>query len=90
MDFAQGGLALTGRTLPLYVAVISCVVYLSGRGLWNFIHQGKQSHTPSLDRAEKGSLEQQDTMSACEIFQLEKRAFFSKVGRPGYLSGPQE
>ena len=40
----------------------------------------KLAHPASgLDQAEKGSLKRPEDMSDDEIFQLEKRAFFSKV-----------
>lgn len=34
-----------------------------------------------IDQAERGKLAEQETLTADELFQLEKRAFLSKVGR---------
>lgn len=71
---------------PLYVFIFSCLVYLCGRPLQNLISAfvSVDAHksvrlASGLDQAEKG-LKRQDNMSDEDIFQLEKRAFFSKVG----------
>ncbi|OAP54419.1 hypothetical protein AYL99_11520 [Fonsecaea erecta] len=66
---------------PVYVSVVACGVYLVGRLLINLVHDDRKVFAPgsSLDQAEKGSLKKQEDMSDDEIFQLEKRAFFSKT-----------
>lgn len=74
-------------SLPAYVFVISCLVYLFGRALLRFTHafgpleaRKVPPLASGLDQAEKGSLKKYEGTSDEEIFQLEKRAFFSKVG----------
>ncbi|KAH0843133.1 hypothetical protein AYO21_03424 [Fonsecaea monophora] len=66
--------------LPVYLSAGACIVYLVGRLLFNLVHDDRKSFAPgsSLDQAEKGSLKQEN-MSDDDIFQLEKRAFFSKT-----------
>ncbi|KIX04917.1 uncharacterized protein Z518_05788 [Rhinocladiella mackenziei CBS 650.93] len=72
---------------PIYVLVFSCLAYLVARPLLNFIHEyfpadAAQKISPSasgLDGAEKGNLKREG-MTDDDVFQLEKRAFFSKVG----------
>ncbi|KAJ9609878.1 hypothetical protein H2200_006207 [Cladophialophora chaetospira] len=81
MDPLQRYLAMPSQMLPIYAFVICCVVYLFGRVLLSRIHNGKRSLAPGSrwDQAEKGSLEKQGNVPDVEIFQLEKRAFFSKT-----------
>ena len=77
-----------GFPFPVYVFVFACLAYLLGRRLLNFvgtfISVGDGEKVPhrgsGLDQAEKGSLKRPVDMSEDEVFQLEKRAFFSKVG----------
>jgi hypothetical protein len=68
--------------LPIYAVGIACFAYIARRVLLGFIYEDRKAFAPgaSLDQAEKGSLKQQENLSDDEIFQLEKRAFFSKVG----------
>jgi hypothetical protein len=90
MDLTSSPLRSVSYPLPLYAFLISCLVYLFARILLSFIHPNKQIFGPisSLDRAEKGSLRKQDDMSDEEIFQLEKRAFFSKVTEATFRKPP--
>jgi hypothetical protein len=83
MDLAQKHSSSMSYPLPVVGVVIAGFVYILARTLLYLIHKEKQSLAPasSLDQAEKGSLEKQEEMSEDEIFQLEKRAFFSRVGR---------
>jgi len=72
----------------LVVIVSSCIIYLVLRRLLIPILQSlfspdsKKSYAlaATLDRAEKGTLAKKETLSDEDLFQLEKRAFFSKVG----------
>jgi hypothetical protein len=80
-------ISLQGFPFPVFVFVFSCLVYLFGRRLLNFVGAfvptdgEKVAHRGSgLNQAEKGSLKRPVDMSEDEVFQLEKRAFFSKVG----------
>ncbi|KIV78832.1 hypothetical protein PV11_06442 [Exophiala sideris] len=73
-------------SFPAYIFIFSCLIYLFGRPLVNFLSAlisvdgQKLAHPASgLDQAEKGSLKGPEDMSDDEIFQLEKRAFFSKT-----------
>ncbi|KAK5327605.1 hypothetical protein LTR93_002990 [Exophiala xenobiotica] len=75
-----------GFPFPVFVFVFSCLVYLFGRRLLNFVGAfvptdgEKVAHRGSgLNQAEKGSLKRPVDMSEDEVFQLEKRAFFSKT-----------
>lgn len=92
MELAQSRFVSIGYQLSLYAFSISCTVYLISRILWRFIHSDLQTLAPgsSLDEAEKGRLKKQEDMSDEEIFQLEKRAFFSKVGRPSLFAESPE
>lgn len=83
-----------GIPLPAYVFIFSCLVYIFGRHLTSFlgalisVDGQKTAHPASgLDQAEKGSLKRPEDMSDDELFQLEKRAFFSKVSVPAFLGG---
>ena len=71
---------------PAYVFLFSLLVYVFGRFVWSFLHtfispnaQKASAVTSNLDQAEKGSLKKQEDISDDDLFQLEKRAFFSKV-----------
>ncbi|KAI1616310.1 iron-sulfur cluster-binding protein [Exophiala viscosa] len=75
-----------GMSFPAYLFIVSCLIYLFGRSLINCLGAlisadgHKVAHPASgLDQAEKGSLKRPEDMSDDEIFQLEKRAFFSKT-----------
>ncbi|EXJ86090.1 hypothetical protein A1O1_06459 [Capronia coronata CBS 617.96] len=69
-----------------YVSVLSFLAYCLGRPLVKFAHallypddQKASYQNSGLDQAEKGGLQKQDEMTDEDIFQLEKRAFFSKT-----------
>ncbi|KAJ9639232.1 hypothetical protein H2204_003843 [Knufia peltigerae] len=75
-------------SFPAYVFIFSCLAYLFGRRLVNLINvalgtQQENTHhsrsSSGLDQAEKGSVISQEAMSDDDVFQLEKRAFFSKT-----------
>jgi ABC-type dipeptide/oligopeptide/nickel transport system permease component len=84
MDRAVSKFVSVAYSVPAFVFVLSCVVYLFGRLLLNFLHGGQSFFAPgsSIDQAEKGSIKSHEDLSEEEVFQLEKRAFFSKVGDP--------
>lgn len=83
MDLTQERIASMRYQLLVCGFSIFCIVYLVGCLLWKFVQGDKYTSVPgsSLDQAETGGLKKQKNMSDEEIFQLEKRAFFSKVGR---------
>ena len=72
---------------PLYIIIFSCLAYLCGGYIANVLpalfaarEESKVQGTGlTLDLAEKGSLSKEASLSEDEVFQLEKRAFFSKV-----------
>ncbi|KAL6251416.1 hypothetical protein RBB50_001625 [Rhinocladiella similis] len=72
---------------PAHVFIFSCIAYLFGRRLVNLVNAVlgiEVENIPcrsssGLDQAEKGSLKRPEGMSDDEVFQLEKRAFFSKT-----------
>ncbi len=87
MNLLPSHMAGANLSIPAGAIVISCFVYLFGRALFNLIRVlvplDVRKATPlasGLDQAEKGSLRKQEDMSDDDVFQLEKRAFFSKVG----------
>ena len=87
LNVLHGHVSWLSFPFPFYVFVFSCFVYLLGPAVWAFINaffsvnRVKGSGVSlNLDQAEKGSLKKQKDMSDDEVFQLEKRAFFSKVG----------
>lgn len=92
MNMIQSLSSSPSHPLPVYALMISCVGYGVGRVLLKVIHENKHSLGlgSGLDQAEKGGLKRQEGMTDVDIFQLEKRAFFSKVGgvisMPGVLS----
>jgi len=72
---------------PAHVLIFSLLVYGIARLVLAFRHiflapntQKASPVTSSLDQAEKGSFKKQEDISEDDLFQLEKRAFFSKVG----------
>ncbi|KIW13214.1 hypothetical protein PV08_08401 [Exophiala spinifera] len=76
--------------VPAYLFIVSCLAYLFGPRLVKLINAttlgaGVESvpysyrTSSGLDQAEKGSLKRPEGMSDDEVFQLEKRAFFSKT-----------
>ena len=90
MHLVQSQSSSVCYALPIYGLVFSGLSYLLARVWLSYYHQGKSAFAPgsSLDQAEKGSLKQHQDMSDEELFQLEKRAFFSKVGRSSFVSLP--
>jgi hypothetical protein len=72
-----------GYALAGYTIVFFGLAYFIGRFWRTSVQHGKHSFVTgsTLDQAEKGSLKQQEDLSDDDVFQLEKRAFFSKVGR---------
>lgn len=81
--------ALVDIPLPAYLFVFSCLAYLFGNLAVNHLHAAFSSHlnqkaaalrNSTLDLAERGSLQRDESLSDEEVFQLEKRAFFSRVG----------
>lgn len=72
---------------PVYIVVFSCLTYLFGKPLATLVQalfpvgEGQKITVTglTLDLAEKGSLTKKESLSVDEVFQLEKRAFFSKV-----------
>jgi hypothetical protein len=66
-------------SIPLYCFVISCLAYVLARPILHFVHKASAGGS-NLDQAEKGSLQNEEGLSSEELFQLEKRAFFGKVG----------
>ena len=70
---------------PLLVFFMSCLAYLAGRALVKFVLQFLSDNktgpiSSQYDDAEKGALTSpQQELSDQETFDLEKRAFFSKV-----------
>ena len=78
---------LLSMPLPVYVFFCSCLVYLCGGPIVNLFQtlfpidedQKPPATGSTLDLAEKGSLKMEESLSDEEIFELEKRAFFSKV-----------
>lgn len=81
--------ALVDVPLPAYLFVVSCFAYLFGSLIITHLNatfsSGLEqkcvaSTEPTLDLAERGSLQRDESLSDEEVFQLEKRAFFSRVG----------
>lgn len=81
--------ALVDVPLPAYLFVVSCFAYLFGSLIINHLNATFSSDLdqksvaptePTLDLAERGSLQRAESLSDEEVFQLEKRAFFSRVG----------
>ena len=81
---SQGSASLP---FPIYVFIFSCLAYLCRGLVVNFfqsifsVDDGEKPPATgsTLDLAEKGSLKSEESLSEEEVFQLEKRAFFSKV-----------
>lgn len=82
MNIVQSLSSSSSYPLPVYALMVSCLGYGLGRVLLKIIHENKHSLElgSGLDQAEKGGLKRQEGMTDSDIFQLEKRAFFSKVG----------
>jgi hypothetical protein len=81
--------ALVDIPLPAYAFVFSCLAYLFSSLIVRYLQiafslaVGQKAAAPTgstLDLAEKGSLKRDESLSDEEVFQLEKRAFFSRVG----------
>jgi hypothetical protein len=69
-------------SLPYYLFVISVVGYFFGRLALVWIAAGatkSKEKIQALSNGKKGSLLKQDELAAEERFELEKRAFFSRV-----------
>ncbi|KIW31524.1 uncharacterized protein PV07_03168 [Cladophialophora immunda] len=81
VNLIHGPLGSLFSPFPIYLSIVGFIVYLVGRLLVNLVYDDRKPFAPgsSLDQAEKGSLKKQEGMTDDEIFQLEKRAFFSKT-----------
>lgn len=75
--------------LPAYAFIFSCLAYLLSGLIVKYLQNAfsltvdQKAAAPTgstLDLAEKGSLKRHESLSDEEVFQLEKRAFFSRVG----------
>jgi len=81
--------ALDDMPLPAYIFAFSCLTYLlSGpfviclQAVFSLGVDRKAAvpEASTFDLAEKGSLKGDESLSDEEVFQLERRAFFSRVG----------
>ncbi|KAK5051410.1 hypothetical protein LTR84_003062 [Exophiala bonariae] len=80
--------ALVDIPLPAYLFISSCFIYLFGNIVVNHLHAVFSSRadqkatgpiSSKLDLAERGNLQRDESLSYEEVFQLEKRAFFSRT-----------
>ncbi|KEF57205.1 uncharacterized protein A1O9_07395 [Exophiala aquamarina CBS 119918] len=80
--------ALADIPLPAYIFAFSCVVYLFSSLIVKYLQAAfflgvdRKDAAPTgstLDLVEKGSLKRDESLSDEEVFQLERRAFFSRT-----------
>lgn len=89
--------ALADIPLPAYIFAFSCLVYLLSSLIVKYLQAAfslgvdRNVAAPAgspFDLAERGSLKRDESLSDEEVFQLEKRAFFSRVGFESQMGLP--